>query len=317
MAGEDLAHDPRIGRPVRGRRGREVADVVLPASRRVQVEEPHGGRAPVRERVHDAWRRARVRPGAGLELLVAEPNGQRPFEDVERVEQLPVGVRGRAARPRLDRDLGEGEGAGGRLPRRLEDGGRGPDHVGRALALPEDGALAGLLRPVDVDAVERGVLAARARAKEVGKAGVGSVDVEEAGPPAAVAREGVDVPGRHDHRRPGAAEVRLAAERELELALEEEERIRVALVEVGGGARVGRPGVVLDEAELGPRDLDEVDAVLALEPLALTGPADDRLGSLCHLDPRLTLGAPRPTTRFRAYSRDPHPWRADRDESVA
>ena len=209
------------------------------------------------------------------------------------------------------------EGAGGRLPGCLEDGGRGPGDEGRALTGPEDGALAGILRPVDVDAVERGVLAARARAEEVGEAGVGGVDVEEAGPPAAVAREGVDVPGRHDHRRPGATEVPLAAERELELALEEEERIRVALVEVGGGARVGRPGVVLDEAELGPRDLDEVDAVLALEPLALAGPADDRLGSVCHLDPRLTLGAPRPTTRFRAYSRDSHPWRADRDESVA
>ena len=142
------------------------------------------------------------------------------------------------------------------------------------------------------------------------------MDVEEAGPPASVAREGVDVSGRHDDRRPRATEVLLAAERELELALEEEERVRVPLVEVGGSARVGRPRVVLDEADLGPRDLDEVDAVLALEPLALTGPADDRLGNVCHLDPQLTLGAPRPTTRFRAYSRD-RARGADRAGSVA
>ena len=59
------------------------------------------------------------------------------------------------------------------------------------------------------------------------------MDVEEAGPPASVAREGVDVSGRHDDRRPRATEVLLAAERELELALEEEERVRVPLVEVG------------------------------------------------------------------------------------
>ena len=153
-----------------------------------------------------------------------------------------------------------------------------PDLVGRALAWAEDGAAAGLLRPVDVDAVEGRALAADGGAEVVGEAGVGCVDVEEADASAARVREGVDDAGRRDHRRPGGGgDAGLAADRELELALEDVEGVGVALVVVRARAGVVRAGVVLDQAELGPRHLDEVRAVLAPQQLALVRPVHDRL----------------------------------------
>ena len=98
-------------------------------------------------------------------------------------------------------------------------------------------------------------------AEEVGEVGVGSVDVEEANSAAARVRERVDDAGRRDDRRPGGGDdAGLAADGELELALEDVEGVGVALVVVRARARVVRAGVVLDQAELGPRDLDEVRA---------------------------------------------------------
>ena len=297
MPGEDLAHEPRVGRAVRGRRGGEVADVVLPAARRVQVEEAHGPGAPVGERVHDARRHAGVRARRRVDLVGADPDRERPLEDVERVEQLAVGVGWGAARARLDGHLGEREEARGRLTGRLEEGGGRPDLIGRSLAGAEDGAAAGLLWPVDVDAVERARLPPDGGAQEVGEVGVGSVDVEEANSAAARVRERMDDTGWRDDGRPGGGDdAGLAADGELELALEDVEGVGVALVVVRARTRVVRAGLVLDEAELGPRDLDEVRPVVALEELALIRPVDDRL---IHLPPVNSRGTPLPPPAFQ------------------
>ena len=221
-----------------------------------------------------------------------------PFEDVERVEQLAVGVRGRAARPRLDRDLGEREEARCRLPGRLEEGGRRAHLVGRALAGAQDGAAARLLRPVDVDAVEGAGLAADDGAEEGGEAAVGCVDVEEAHAAAARVREGVDDAGGRDGcRAGGGGDAGLAADRELELALEDVEGVGVVLVVVGTGACVVRRCVVLDQAELGPGRLDQVGAGLPLQQLAFTRPVDGRLAHL-H-SPVNSRGTPLPPPAFQ------------------
>ena len=105
------------GRPRPAGIGREVADVVLPAARRVQVEEAHRRVAPVGEGVDGARRGAGVRAGRRLQLLIAEPDGQCPLEDEERVEHLPVEVRGGPLVPGWIVASAREKAAGGRLPR--------------------------------------------------------------------------------------------------------------------------------------------------------------------------------------------------------
>ena len=79
---------------------------------------------------------------------------------------------------------------------------------------------------------------------------------------------------REQRSRPGAN--RVVADRELDLALEHVEGVDV----VGVRVRVDREGVVeldLDDRQAGQVDPDHERAVVALETLAVAGPADDRV----------------------------------------
>ena len=72
VPGEDLAHEPRVGRAVRGRRGGQVADVVLPAARRVEVEEAHGSALRLANVCTMPGGTQAYVPGGRIDLVVAD-----------------------------------------------------------------------------------------------------------------------------------------------------------------------------------------------------------------------------------------------------
>ena len=103
------------------------------------------------------------------------------------------------------------------------------------------------------------------------------MDVEEAHRAWARIREGVDDARRHGDEGSWAGAMGLLADPELELALEDVERVDVQLVEVRPRAFVVGPALVLEEVHLLPGALDEELAVLVLDQLAFAGTGDDRL----------------------------------------
>ena len=120
---------------------------------------------------------------------------------------------------------------------------------------------------------ERALLRALAAglAHPIDESGRGRVDVEEARASGAGVPEAVPHPRRSgdEGARPGAKG--LVAERELELAFEDVERVGVLRVDVRvDGAELGR-ALELDHLELRPLRLDDELSVLAGYPLALAG----------------------------------------------
>ena len=84
------------------------------------------------------------------------------------------------------------------------------------------------------------------------------------------------MPGHCDESsRPAATG--LVTDLELELALEDVERIDVLLVEMRPGTFVGGTALVLEERHVLPGALDEDLALLVLDELAFAGTGEDRL----------------------------------------
>src|SRR6266542_4029247 len=88
----------------------------------------------------------------------------------------------------------------------------------------------------------------------------------------------MDDPDRRRDERAGAEAQLLVAEQELRLAFEHVERIDVVVVAVRVGARKAGLKFELDERELVTADLDRRNAIVRLEPFALSGAEEDRAG---------------------------------------
>ena len=105
----------------------------------------------------------------------------------------------------------------------------------------------------------------------------GDVGIEEAHRSWPRIREGMDGARRNGDESSWAGAMGLVADPELELAVEDVERIDVQLVEVRPSTLVLGPAFVHEEVHLLPRALDEELAVLLFDQLTLAGPGEDRL----------------------------------------
>jgi hypothetical protein len=198
------------------------------ARRRVEVEEPNRLRAGDAKAVDGTARRGDEGSWACDARLVADPELDVAFEDVERVDVVGVGVRVDAL------ELGlEGHVDGSQLRQVAEDPMRARlVHERLGLIRPGEDSLG--KRPAAVGRrvvlVEIDVLAADV----VAEAARGRVEVEEESDRIACIAEGVDDVGRRggEAARGRADGFELGAERDLDLAFEHVEGVGVVVVDV-------------------------------------------------------------------------------------
>src|SRR5215204_3099942 len=186
-------------------------------------------------------------------------------------------------------------------------------------------------RLVDIDAVPLRVLAPSPAADVLDEAGVRCMEVQVARSLMRFgAREAVDNPGRNRHRRSGTRPKRLRPAQDLELALEDVERVNVVLVVVRAGADEVRSDRHLVDRKLWPLELH---ADVCPEALATARLDDDRrvhcserscltLGgceaNICSLSPWHTPSFTRiPPIRSSTAPRCPRSWRFARPSSAS
>ena len=282
---------------------------------RVHVEEARTVGPRVRKGVDDAGRHDDGRAGLGTDSLLAERELEFPLEDIEGVDVRLVIVRSRALVARPDVVLEEVELGAGALDEQLPVLGLQPlalagaadDRVQRSApgGLDHDGGRRPARRPVEdrLDVVPVGV-------ERVGGVVAGVVGPLPGG--AVVATAGGE--GRFVKAVDGLAAARLEGEVEasgrLPVVAHEElvgGEVALAFHDELAAERLEHGGVeALARLEVGDAQMHVVEE-----------PAEVVFGHRRSLASHFLRGAPRPTTRFRAYRRRARAWRPERQEGRA